>query len=50
MTDPTVLSTLTDAFDGLGVQLLTVAAVGLTIGITLFALRKGYSIVRGFIH
>lgn len=45
----TPTSTITDATAGLQDQLLGVGAVGLGIGVALFALRKGYSVVRSFI-
>ncbi len=42
-------ATLTDALSGLGPDLLTVAAIGLGIGVSIFGLRKGYGVVKGFI-
>lgn len=47
--EPTVVSTISDATNGLQGDLLAVGAVGLAIGVALFALRKGYSVVRSFI-
>lgn len=44
-----MVTTITDAVAGLSADLLSVAAVGLGIGVTLFGLRKGYSVVRSFI-
>jgi L-aminopeptidase/D-esterase-like protein len=43
------VSTVTTAVEGLDTDLLAVGAVGLGIGATLLALRKGWSIARGFI-
>lgn len=44
-----MVTTITTAVADLQDDLLAVAAIGLGIGVTLFALRKGYSVVRGFI-
>jgi len=44
-----MVATITTALADLDTDLLAVAAVGLGIGVTLFALRKGYSVVRSFI-
>lgn len=40
---------MTDAVDGLGDDLLTIAGVGLGIGAVIFAVRKGWKVVKGFI-
>lgn len=44
-----MVATITTALADLQDDLLSVAAVGLGIGVTLFGLRKGYSVVRSFI-
>ncbi len=44
-----MVATLTSAVGTLGPDLLTVAAVGLGIGVSIFGLRKGYGLVRSFI-
>ncbi|MEI8081424.1 MAG: hypothetical protein WCI74_06210 [Actinomycetes bacterium] len=44
-----MVATLTAAVAGLQGDLLTVAGVGLGIGIAIFGLRKGYGLVKGFI-
>lgn len=44
-----MVTTITTALADLQDDLLAVAAVGLGIGVTLFGLRKGYSVVRSFI-
>lgn len=44
----TPVSTITEAAAGLDTQLLSVAAVGLGIGVTLFVLRKGWRMFKGF--
>lgn len=41
--------TITDALGTLNADLLTVAGLGLAIGVSIFGLRKGYSLVRSFI-
>jgi hypothetical protein len=46
----TPVTTVTNAVDGLDTDLLQVGAVGLGIGATLLALRKGWSIARSFIR
>ena len=48
MSTPTVTSTLTGAVDGMSDDLLAVAGVGLGIGATLFVLRKGWRLLKGF--
>ena len=45
----TPVSVVTGAVSGLDDDLLAVGAIGLGIGATLFALRKGWSVARGFI-
>ena len=44
-----MVATITTAIGTLGADLLTVAALGLAIGVSIFGLRKGYSLVRSFI-
>lgn len=43
------VSTVTDAVSGMQGDLLTVAGVGIGVGAAIFAVRKGWTIVRGFI-
>lgn len=43
------VSVVTGAVDGLQDDLLTIAGVGLGIGAAIFALRKGWRVVKGFI-
>lgn len=45
----TPVSTVTGAVSGLDTDLLTVAGVGIGIGATVFAVRKGWKVVRGMI-
>ena len=44
-----MVATLTSALTGLGPDLLTVAGLGLGIGISIFGLKKGYALVRSFV-
>jgi hypothetical protein len=44
-----MVTTITTALATLQDDLLDVAAVGLGIGVAIFALRKGYSLVKSFI-
>jgi Inovirus Coat protein B len=44
-----MVATITTAITGLEADLLTVAGLGLGIGVAIFGLRKGYSLVRSFI-
>lgn len=44
----TPVSTITTAASGLEDDLLAVAAVGLGVGATIFALRKGWRLLKGF--
>lgn len=44
-----MVATLTTAVADLQDDLLAVAAVGLGISVAIFGLRKGYSVVKGFI-
>ena len=44
-----MVATITAAVADLQDDLLAVAGVGLTIGVAIFGLRKGYSLVRSFI-
>jgi L-aminopeptidase/D-esterase-like protein len=46
----TPVSTVTSAVSGLEDDLLAVGAVGLGIGATVLALRKGWSVARSFIR
>jgi len=43
------VTTITDAVADLGPDLLAIAAVGLGISVSVFGLRKGYGLVKGFI-
>lgn len=49
MTAPTPVSIVTGAVDGLQDDLLAVAAVGLGIGAVIFAVRKGWRLVKSFV-
>ena len=44
-----MVSTITTAVSGLGPDFLTVAGLGLTIGVSLFGLKKGWRLVKSFI-
>ncbi|MGV1010419.1 MAG: hypothetical protein ACOYBY_17770 [Dermatophilaceae bacterium] len=44
----TATSVITSAVSGMDTQLLSVAGVGLGVGVTLFVLRKGWRLVKGF--
>jgi Inovirus Coat protein B len=44
-----MVTTITTALSGLEADLLSVAGVGLGVGVAIFALRKGYSLVKSFI-
>lgn len=44
------VTTVTDAVSGMQGDLLTVAGVGIGIGAAIFAVRKGWNLVRGFIR
>lgn len=48
MSTPTAQSTLTTAVDTLDEQLLAVAGTGLAIGVVVFALRRGWRLLKGF--
>jgi hypothetical protein len=48
MSTPTTVSTITTAVSGLKDDLLAVAAVGLGVGASIFALRKGWRLVKSF--
>jgi hypothetical protein len=50
MATPTTVSVITDAVDGLKDDLLAIAGVGLGIGAAIFALRKGWKLVKGFVN
>jgi len=50
MTAPTPVSVVTDAVSGLESDLVTVAGVGLGIGAVIFAIRKGWNLVRSFVR
>jgi hypothetical protein len=43
------VATVTTASSQLGTQLGGVAAIGLGVGVSIFALRKGWSLLRGFV-
>lgn len=45
--DPVAI--LTTATTGLGTQLSGVAAIGLGVGVSIYALRKGWSLLRSFV-
>jgi len=49
MSTPTAVSTVTDAVAGLDDDLLTIAAVGIGIGAVVFAVRKGWKVLRSMI-
>lgn len=49
MTAPTPVSVVTDAVDGLQGDMLAIAGVGLGIGAVIFAVRKGWKLVRSFV-
>ncbi|MGB7982872.1 MAG: hypothetical protein WCF36_18980 [Candidatus Nanopelagicales bacterium] len=44
-----MVATLTAAVADLQADLLSVAGIGLGIGIAIFGLRKGYAVVKGFV-
>lgn len=44
----TPVSIVTGAVDGLGDDLLAIATVGIGVGALLFALKKGWRVVKGF--
>ncbi len=44
----TPVSVITDAASGLQGDLMTVAGVGLGVGAAIFALRKGWRLLKGF--
>jgi len=46
----TPVSIVTTAVDGLGDDLMAVAAIGLGVGALLFALKKGWKTVKGFVN
>ncbi|WP_183407645.1 hypothetical protein [Nocardioides marmoriginsengisoli] len=48
MSTPTPVSVVSDAADGMSSDLLGVAGVGLGIGATIFVLRKGWRLLKGF--
>lgn len=43
-----MVETITDAIADLGPDLLLVAAAGLTIGVSILGLKKGWGLVRKF--
>jgi len=45
----TPVSTVTTAVSGLGDDLLLVAGAGLAVGALVFAVKKGWRLVKGFI-
>jgi len=49
-TPATPTSVVTDAVDGLGDDLMGIAAIGLGVGALLFAVKKGWRLVTGFIR
>jgi hypothetical protein len=44
----TPVSTITTAASGMGDDLLAVAGVGLGVGATIFVVRKGWKLLKGF--
>lgn len=48
MSTPTAVSTITDAASGLKGDMLSIAGVGLGVGAAIFALRKGWRLLKGF--
>jgi hypothetical protein len=40
---------ITDATSGLQGELMTIAGAGLIVGVALFGLRRGWSVIRGFV-
>jgi len=47
--DGPAVGTLTTAFAGVGPDMLAIAGVGIGIGLTIFALKRGYSLIRGLV-
>lgn len=47
-TPPTAESTIDTAVSGLSDDLLAVAGIGLGIGVVIFALRKGWGLLKSF--
>lgn len=45
----TPVSTVTGAVDGMQDDLLAIGAVGIGIGAAVFALRKGWKVVKSFV-
>lgn len=45
----TPVTTVTNAVDGMQDDLLAIGAVGIGIGAAVFALRKGWKVVKSFI-
>jgi len=43
-----MVATITTAVEDLGPDLLLVGGVGLGIGVSIFGLRKGWSLLKGF--
>jgi len=43
-----MVATITTAITGLQANLLTVAGLGLAIGVAVFGLKKGWSLVKRF--
>lgn len=48
MSTPTPVSVVTDAADGMTGDLLSVAGVGLAVGASIFVVRKGWRLLKGF--
>lgn len=46
---PDASTTIQTAADSLKPELLEVAGIGLGVGVAIFALRKGWSLLRGFV-
>ena len=49
MASPTPLSIITDSSGDLKDQLLSVGGIGLGVGVSIFALTKGWSLLRRFV-
>lgn len=49
MEDNAAVQAVQAAVSGLGDDLVVIAGVGLGIGATIFAIRKGWNVVRGFV-
>jgi len=50
MNPVTIITTAVSGVGGLGDQLGTVAAIGLGVGVSIFALTKGWHLLRRFVN